>query len=307
MSKRIDRRKFFKDTALSSAGIIIGSNIAGSSYAMEPGISSLDIMKDVMKYRKIDTNAHINPVNGDPAILLDFADRLGIGKMVISVPIESGIMSPKEFIEYNDLVLKAMKQFPDRLMGKFTLNPTYPKESLNEITRCVDMGMVGLKVFTQVKISNPLFYPIVEKIIDHKMMIQMHGECQLGVGGYRMKYDINEGPGVSVPEDFVDIAKRYPEAMFQFAHFAGGGDWEYGCKAFKDYPNIYVDLSGSNNEENQVDLCIEYLGEDRIFFGSDGSYYQAVGKILASNATESQKKKIFFENYNNILIKNKTH
>jgi predicted TIM-barrel fold metal-dependent hydrolase len=100
----------------------------------------------------------------------------------------------------------------------------------------------------------------------------------------------------------VDIAKRYPEAMFQWAHIASG-DFEYICKSFKDYPNIYVDVSGSNNEEKQVDFCIRYLGEDRIFFGSDGSYYQAVGKILASNATESQRKKIFFENYNNMLRK----
>ena len=75
--------------------------------------------------------------------------------------------------------------------------------------------MVGLKVYIQVKINDPLYYPIIEKCIDLNMIILMHAECQLGVGGYRMKYDIKNRPNASIAEDFVDIAKRYPEAMLQ--------------------------------------------------------------------------------------------
>ncbi len=127
--------------------------------------------------------------------------------------------------------------------------------------------------------------------------------CQLGMAGYRMKYDIGRAPQTTLPEDMADAAGRYPEAMFHFAHIAGGGDWEYECKILKKYPNIYVDTGGSNNEENIVDFAIKHLGEDRIFFGTDGSYHHGVGKILASNATEEQKRKIFFENYNNVLRK----
>ncbi|HTF31446.1 MAG TPA: amidohydrolase family protein, partial [Flavitalea sp.] len=103
--------------------------------------------------------------------------------------------------------------------------------------------------------------------------------------------------------DMVDAAKRYPETIFHFAHIGGGGDWEYECKSFQDYPNIYVDTSGSNNEENMIDFAIKYLGEDRIFFGTDSCYHHNVGKIMASNATEGQKNKIFFDNYNSVLKK----
>jgi len=35
----------------------------------------------------------------------------------------------------------------------------------------------------------------------------------------------------------------------------------------------------------------------------DTSYYQGIGTILASKLSESQKKKIFFENFNNVLRK----
>ena len=131
----------------------------------------------------------------------------------------------------------------------------------------------------------------------------VHAFCQLGLAGYRMKYDIGKWYNTSIPEDFVDAAKRYPEMILQYAHIGGGGDWEYECKLFRDYPNIYVDTSGSNNEEYMIDFAVRYLGEDRLFFGSDNSYYQSVGKILASGLIDSVKEKIFSGNYNNALKK----
>jgi len=52
-----------------------------------------------------------------------------------------------------------------------------------------------------------------------------------------------------------------------------------------------------------IDFAVEHLGEDRLFFASDNSYYQSVGKILAANLNDRQKQKIFFDNYNNLLKK----
>ena len=118
-----------------------------------------------------------------------------------------------------------------------------------------------------------------------------------------MKYDIGRFPNTTIPEDMIEAARRYPEATFHFAHIGGGGDWEYICKSFRNHPNIYVDTSGSNNEENMIDFAIRHLGEDRILFGTDSCVEANVGKILASNATEAQRKKIFFDNYNRLLSK----
>ena len=282
----------------------MGSNLIGSSSKREPVISSYDIMKDVMKYRKIDAHCHPDP---DLGRQLETADSLGIGKLQISKPVTnfSGTdpEGPEQVRKNNDIVINAMKKYPDRFIGFFTLNPIYRKESLEELKRCVDHGMAGYKGYTQVKVNDPLYYPIIEKLIDLNMIVFMHAFCQLGMAGYRMKYDIGRWANTTIPEDMVEAAKRYPEAMFHFAHIAGGGDWEYECKLFKNYPNIYVDTGGSNNEENIIDFAIKYLGEERIFFGTDECYFQGVGKILASNVTEAQKKKIFFDNYNNVLRK----
>ena len=267
----------------------------------DPGISSFNLMEDCMKYRKIDGHGH---PDADLGRQIAFADNLGIEKMQVSRPSSKEIFSIEEVRKNNDIVLNAMKQYPDRYIGFFFLNPRNKlKDSLDEMKRCVDLGMAGFKGYTQVKVNDPLFYPIIEKLTDLKMIVYLHCECQLGVGGYRMKYDVGKPPNTTRPEDMVDAAKRFPETMFHFAHIGGGFDWEYECKSFKDYPNIFVDTGGSNNEENLVDFALRYLGEDRIFFGTDNCYHHGVGKVLASNATEAQKRKIFFENYNNMLKK----
>jgi len=300
MSTRFNRRRFLTDTSRSAAGIVLGSSLLGSSDKMESTISSYDLMKDVMKYRKIDGHSH---PEANLERQIEIADRLGIVKLQISDPSNKEDFKPEEVRKNNDVVLAAMKKYPERYIGFFTLNPRYQKESLEEIKRCVDLGMAGYKGYTQVKVNDPLYFPIIEKLIDLKMICYLHAECQLGVGGYRMKYDVGKPPNTSTPEDFVEAARRYPEAMFHFAHIAGGFDWEYQCKTLKVCPNIYVDTGGSNNEENIVDFAIRHLGEDRIFFGTDNCYHHGIGKVLASNATEAQKRKIFFDNYNNMLRK----
>jgi predicted TIM-barrel fold metal-dependent hydrolase len=261
-------------------------------------------MDEVMKFRKIDSHAHVYFSENSPAYQIDFADRLGIDKLVISRPMEPGSKgTPEEFRACNNLILECVKKHPDRFIGQMTLNPTYKKESLEEINRCIDQGMVGLKVYNHVKISDPLFYPIIEKFIDLNMIILMH----VGIGKSRITYDPGEPENVSIPADFVEIAQRYPEAMFQFAHLAGGEDWEDAVKALKHSPNVYVDVSGSNNDAYIIDFAMKYLGEDRILFGCDNSFYQGVGHMLSADLNESQRRKIFFENYNNILKKSGNH
>jgi predicted TIM-barrel fold metal-dependent hydrolase len=180
-----------------------------------------------------------------------------------------------------------------------TLNPAYPKESLEELKRCIDNGMVGSKYYNHVKINDPLFYPIIEKFIDLKMIMLMH----TAIGKSRVKLNAGEPPNISLPEDFVDIAKRYPEAMFQFAHIAGGIDWEYACRALANSPNVYVDISGSTNEATMVEMALKYIGEDRLLFGCDNNFYQGVGHLLGDHLSEIQRRKIFFDNYNGILKK----
>ncbi len=304
----ISRRKFFRNTALSSAGLIIGKNMTAMAGTGKSSAINYDIMKEVMKFRKINAHEHVY-LGSEPSVLIDAADRLGMEKLVVSLPVsfeDRVLVTPDRFRECNDKVLKAMKLYPGRILGQFYINPFYQKESLEEIDRCVDMGMIAMKGYFQVKVNDPLYFPVIEKLADLKMIILMHSHCGIGIGGQRTKYG-NIQANASTPDDFAEAAKRYPEAVFQYAHTGGGGDWEYACKALKDYPNVYVDTSGSNNESGIIEFAMNYLGEDRLFFGTDGSYYQGVGVVLAAKISDDQRKKIFFDNFNGILKRSGNH
>ena len=323
----MNRRKFFARTALSAAGIMVSDKLLGmgaspqtqEQAAAAPGPAAGKLMAQVLRFRKIDAHVHVDlgastmeAQKKMAGVLLDYADRFGVDKLMLSKPVvrlHQGIPdgTVAAYREHNDVVLAVMKMHPDRFSGNFTLNPLDRQAALDEIDRCMDQGMSGAKLYYQVKISDPRYAPILEKLIDRKVVIHSHAECQIGVGGYRMKYDGRKPKNVSIPEDFVEVARRYPEGTFQYAHIGGGGDWEYMCKALKNSPNVYVDTSGSNNEEHLIDFAVSQLGAGRLLFGSDNCYYQAIGKIMASNLTEEQKRKVFFENYNNLLSKSGQH
>ncbi len=307
MRNGINRRNFVRNIAASASGMLLGNRLLAAGSEVMPPAPAKDRIKEMMGYRKIDSHVHVGLSKDGPEVNVDFMERLGIERMYISKPIAKPTATPDDFRAANNLMLDCMKRYPGKLVGMTTLNPQYPKESLEEIKRCTGEGMVGVKVYYQVKISDPLFYPIVEKLIDLKMIMLMHAEASLGVGGYRMKYDRKIKPNVSTPEDFIAIATRYPEAMFQYAHTGGGPDWEYACKALRDYRNVFVDVSGSNNENNMVEFAVAHVGEDRVLFGTDNMYYHGVGKLIDARLTDAQKRKIFFDNYNNILRKGGYH
>ncbi len=313
----MNRRNFVKNTAASFTGMMLTAGVGTGCTSTQSGVAGsaasaekrYDVMKEVLKYRKIDAHAHAHLGLDVTAKDFEFMNRFNIERSYVSNPLSAGPGDPAQFRRHNDLVYSAMQKYPGRMIGMFTVNPFYKKESLDEIQRNVDRGMVGLKVYYQYKINDPLFNPIIEKMIDLNMITLMHAEATLGTGGYRMKYDKKRVPNTSIPEDFVDMAKRYPEAMLQYAHLGGGPDWEYACKVLKHSPNVYVDASGSNGEEFIVDFAIKEVGVERILYGTDlsHSYFQGVCKVLCSNTTEEQKRKIFFENYNNVLRKSGNH
>lgn len=299
-----NRRNFLVNSMAAlavSGGVAHGMNLAPTQN--EPGKSpegrgKRSLLADLGKYRKIDSHAHVYFTKGNFEQVVDIADRLHIEKLVISRPmVPGGKGEPSEFIECNNLVLSAMKQFPDRFFGQLTLNPQYPKESMEEIARCIGEGMIGVKLYNHVKINDPLFYPVIEKFADLKMMILMH----MGIGVARIQYDAREPKGVSIPEDMVEAALRYPEARFQLAHIGGGIDWEAACKAVIGVPNIFVDVSGSNNAAHMIDFALKSVGEDRLLFGCDNSFYQGVGHVLGASLTDAQRRKLFFENYSKYL------
>src|SRR5215208_5687890 len=79
-------------------------------------------------------------------------DRVGITVHVASILGSWGLTSPTYFpsptdLRYgNDYLLALQRQHPARIRGYVADNPNYPEESLAEIRRCLDAGMIGIKL-----------------------------------------------------------------------------------------------------------------------------------------------------------------
>ena len=85
-----------------------------------------------------DAHTHLSGVRGDLpeerlARLLEFADRLGIKRLCVSMGMTwSYDPSPEELRRQNDDVLRAVSRFPERAFGFVYLNPKQAEASLAE-------------------------------------------------------------------------------------------------------------------------------------------------------------------------------
>ncbi len=221
---RMNRRIF-----MASAGLL-----SASAALPRSATQAYDVLAEVRRYRKIDCHNHVFPPH-DVRDLISAADKLGIEKLAVSSPLTNPDpvkANPDAVREMNNRVLQAMKDFPGRLLGQCFVNPYYGREALEEMTRCMDAGMIGLgEMYTQVRITDPLYFPIIEKCIELKAPLLSHAAIS------RKDWREPDRPGGSNSDDFVEIGKRYPEALIIYGHIGGGGDWEYVCKTLRACPH----------------------------------------------------------------------
>ena len=215
-------------------------------------------------------------------LLVESAQKAHMDVLVVSRPISGGSPTPDEFRTNNNVVAAAMKRHPGIIRGMAFVNPGFKKEALAEIDRCVnELGMVGIKLYNQYFISDPVLRPIIEKCIELDIPILEHAG--------KLNLVPNPQPTISDGTHFAKAAKEYPEGIFIEAHIGGGGDWQWSLKAIADHPNVYTDISGSVYDEGIIEQTVHYLGANRTLFGTDGSFSQSIGKLLGANISQQDK------------------
>lgn len=253
--------------------------------------------------KKIDAHMHVAGAGQSFAgceveSVIDAADRLGIEKLACSIPITGGKWAtPDEVRACNDAMLVAMRSFPDRILGYAFLNPGYMREALDELNRrVVREGFIGIKLYNQYKINDPVVFPLIERTIALGVPILSHA------GKLVRPEDVAQQPLCSHAADFVDIGRRYPEAMIIEGHIAGGGDWQWSLKVLREAPpSIYLDTSGSVMDNGLLERCVASIGEDQLLFATDMTMEGGVARVRDANITESQRAKIFAGNFERIL------
>lgn len=230
--------------------------------------------------RIIDTHVHITSSYDNPdgpstaAEALAAADRFGIDILVCMV------MTPKPatpdlFRRGNDRTIECMERYGDRIWGWAYVNPGYTREALAEIERCRQYpNFVGIKLFDDYTITNPINFPVIERCIELGWGIVNNQQ--------RVTDQVAHWPGNRTSSGHIaEVSRRYPEAKLIADHVGGGGDWEWACKTVADAPGMHLEISGSVYDEGMMELALRTVGPDRLLFATDSSIASSVGKLQA--------------------------
>lgn len=295
-----NRRNFLTTTAAGLGAAWASRRLAA---AEDRGAVAVGLPEGWRTMRKIDAHNHLfTPLQGPRADwsevenLLEAADALGIDQLLCSRPVVGGALADIALVrEMNDTILAAMKRHPRRIRGYCFVQPGNGRAALDEIERCCDAGMVGVKLYNQFKYDDPLVYPIAERCIARRILL-------LGHSGFLTDPRVlATQPRISHARDFGALSQRYPELMLILGHVNGGGDWEWTLRTLRDFPNVHVDTSGSVMEDDTVGDCVRMLGVERVLFATDATVEGGVGKVLAADLTAAQRAAIFHGNLQRLL------
>ena len=194
-------------------------------------------------------------------------ERVGITVHVASILGSWGATSPIYFpsprdIEYgNDFLLKLQQSYPERVRGYVVVNPNFQRHALGELTRCLDAGMIGIKLAASRRADDPLLDPICRVAAERRVPVLHH------IWQHRRR----DYPGqeASDASELCRLAARHPSANFILAHIGGGGDWIHSLAAVRTHRNVFVDLSGSGVDGGMLEACLEHAGAERLLWGCD--------------------------------------
>ena len=302
----LPRRTFLK--AAATAGLAASAyprlHAAASPIpASAPTSKAVGLPPDWRTWRKFDAHNHVflsgrrsSTDWADVDALIEAADVVGIEKLFCSRPITAGVMANIDVIrDANDSVLARMRRHPGRIIGYCFVQPGNGAAALAEMDRCLEAGMIGVKLYNQFKFTDPAVFPIAEKCIRHGIPFLGHSAFLTD------PRTLAAQPRTSHALDFCALSKRYPELLLIMGHVNGGGDWEWAIKGLRECSNVFVDTSGSVLEDDTIGRCVRELGHQRVLFATDGTIEGCVGKILWAELTPAQREAIFWRNFQGIL------
>jgi predicted TIM-barrel fold metal-dependent hydrolase len=121
----------------------------------------------------------------DPSTLYDgSAERLiremeeaGIDKTVIlALDGHIAFTANLTYKDYNNYVANIVNEYPDKLIGFAGIDPRRGKEAIQELERCVELGLKGLKLWplTGFYPDDLNFYPFYKRVQELELPVLMH-------------------------------------------------------------------------------------------------------------------------------------
>jgi len=211
----------------------------------------------------IDADVHISPMSeGGNGILIEELlkrmDKAGVDKAVTWL--QPSYM--REIDKANDYVHKAMKKYPDRILGFGWVDPNLGVEKAKkDVKKFInEYGFYGVKLNgaqNNFYIDDPnLSIPVIKEIAETNKLLALH----VGADAYDR----------TNPFRVAKIAKQFPKLKILMVHMGG--------VAFDDLTNAAVEVAKENSNLTLIGSgvrtipilkAIKILGSSRVCFGSD--------------------------------------
>jgi len=165
-----------------------------------------------------------------------------------------------------------VRKYPDTFIGFGSVDPWKGKVAVDEVQRCADMGLRGMKFQQATQAfapNNSRFFAIYEACVRLNLPVIFHGGTTAihagtpGGGGVLLEY--------CRPIPYIDeVAARFPQLRIILAHPA----WPWHddqLAVVRHKGNVYMDLSGWAPKyfPESIIQNVNTLVQDKAFFGSD--------------------------------------
>jgi uncharacterized protein len=249
----------------------------------------------------IDAHCHIGEFKGERHGLRSFSadsliehmDRNGIDKAVVAHLIFP-LWEQEEFKKANNLIIQATWNYPDRLVGLCAVNPKHGSFAQQEVRRCLEAGLKGIKVQPAMHggyaIDGPLLEPIMKRAADAKVPLVTHS-------------DFNARS--CTPYQVARLAARYPQVTVVMLHLGIEPDMIVQTpEIVMGVRNLVVETSQTPDLPHAVFVNpVRRLGADRVLFGSDGPFFSVetnLTKLAVAEASyglsKDEKRRVLGEN-----------
>jgi predicted TIM-barrel fold metal-dependent hydrolase len=254
--------------------------------------------RNAEQMRKVGTPVNTGKYGHHPDEMAEMYQRLNMMAVIFDVDQETTTGVKISNVETAGWV----KKYPDTFVGFGSVDPWKGNAAVNEVKRCADVGLRGMKFQQATQAfcpTNARFFPIYEACNHLKLPIIFHG------GTTAISAGTPGGRGLVLeyckPIPYIDeIAARYPELRIIIAHPA----WPWHddqLAVMRHKGNVYMDLSGWAPKyfPESIIQNANTLVQDKVFFGSDFpvlSPERWLAEFAALPIKESVRPKILLHN-----------
>jgi len=250
-----------------------------------------------VEYGVVDIHAHAGPWNWEykpgteTSELIEVMDRTGIERICLNA---TEAVLGGDHLRANRELSEQIKGHEDRLIGFAVVNPHF-QDCGPYIDHCInDLGFRGIKI-------HPRTHRCALTDAKYEAVWRASGKYRIPILCHT-----GEGQPYSEPDQFLEIAPRYPNGMFIIGHtgetFAG---MQQCIELANEYENIYLEISGwLFMKRGYLEYLVRRVDVRRILFGSDYSWIDlryALAVVLFSSLQEREKRLILSENGTRML------